>query len=689
MDNLVERNLLDSSSVNGYEISHWSDDTYTACDSAGKEIYALSRREDNNYVLKMRTKNNMIFSMVLDGSKPFDFSMFKQDCTLYSRSGQEVTVKDNVVVKKSNSDENGYYERIYEDKNIIDMAYNLDGEPISRTTSDNHQNTLLHEDLTDNTKWIYTDSGECYCVEYADGRKEYLDEEDPFIVNKDGTFEYKRLRGSYTVDRNGHYICVDEDNNQLLFDSLGHKYKEISSDGVVYEFDKDSQTVTKNGKTSVTAINHIEYDEEEYDNIMRQLTSIHDEVPEKIKSDYQNSVDLINSFEDKYSTATLNEVNSSVQNSLEAVNGLKECINYSLLVYQACDSRLRDNLNVLIDSLFDENESGLATVFKREVNTHIEDRDNDSILEYKLGTNFATLSHSGIVYSCFTDENGNKIYTTNDGTIIGLEGNEYNISYLGTPFKAIRDSDGIIRLIDENGKDIDIFGEYNISTVQYGSNQMNVEESYYDKTIINMLNDYYPNATMEEKVALLSKVTNSGCGYAAITNLIFKEFEGNESGFYEAYGFPMYDTVALGASGVCRVEYNYEAVILDLFCKTNNPQGINDINYVIQNGRGVGQKQIEYIYKYLKDTKGITLGSKLGPENIVTDRGYFLYIDGERLRQSDDSVGHMMIITDHDDDGNEYVSSWGRKCTYVKSNDDDYINRYNNIWKGVMNNGQL
>lgn len=671
--------------INGYHIFHDKNDIYTAYDSKDREIYSVSRREDNNFVLKMNSKSNTIVSIVIDGEKPFDFEMVKPNCVLYSRAGKEFTITNEVITKMVYDLEGGqHFERFYNDENIVENEYNSLGELVYRETTDKHLNLQLQEDFVEKTKNYYTKQGDFYCMEFGDGRKEYCDEEDPFIVYKDGTFSYKGHKGNYTVDDNGHYICVDEDNNKMFFDTVGHKYKMIAPNGTVYNYDKNSQTTIKNGKVSYTAINHIEYDEDAYDNILNTLNGIIG-YRGTIKSAYSNVLNTVNSFPDTYSCNT-DDIINNIDNHITLIDSLKESVNYSLLTYQACDNGLKDCLNVLIDDLFNENEIGLATIFKREINSSIEDRDNDNIMEYKKETNFNTLAQRAIPKSYYVDKNGNKIYLSKNGKILALEGGETQISYSDEMFNLTRDKDGILRLIDKNGDSINIFGDYNIDSSQYGSNQMLVEYSYNDNNIMDMLNKYYPTATMEEKVALLSRITNKGCGYAAITNLIFKEFEGNEKGFYEAYGFPMYDVMRV-SKDIYYVDYNYEPVIVDLFCKANDPVGMRNIDYLMQNGEGVNKEKITRIYNYLKDTKGVTLGNVIGAENIIGDRGYCLRnLDGEIVEYHSDGAGHIMVVTGYDEDGNPYVSSWGKKFTHIKTLDEKYADNYENIWKGLMNN---
>ena len=97
--------------------------------------------------------------------------------------------------------------------------------------------------------------------------------------------------------------------------------------------------------------------------------------------------------------------------------------------------------------------------------------------------------------------------------------------------------------------------------------ETNTTNKYY-KTV---LNNYFPDSQSEEKVALLDIACNTGCGYTAFTNFIFKSFEGNESGFADTFGFPMYNVKY--DSGTFSIDYNYEPVIMDLYCNSNSKSG--------------------------------------------------------------------------------------------------------------------
>ena len=97
--------------------------------------------------------------------------------------------------------------------------------------------------------------------------------------------------------------------------------------------------------------------------------------------------------------------------------------------------------------------------------------------------------------------------------------------------------------------------------------------------------------------------------------------------------------------------------------------------------------KVSDIYAYLKRNKGITLGTTIGSADIIVDSGCCLrrIDDSSIVDLSWSTKGHAMIVTGHDEDGNIYVSSWGEKYIYEKSNNDNYINRFGKIWREALN----
>lgn len=122
-----------------------------------------------------------------------------------------------------------------------------------------------------------------------------------------------------------------------------------------------------------------------------------------------------------------------------------------------------------------------------------------------------------------------------------------------------------ISLMDKSG----IYSYNNYPIHKYGGNQGDFAADNDDDTVYELLqNDYivsklkkiYPDATMEDYEAYLSKINNVGCGYVALANCIFKSFENIPTEFEKRFGYPMYYTDESGNKIM-----NYENLIFDYF----------------------------------------------------------------------------------------------------------------------------
>lgn len=92
---------------------------------------------------------------------------------------------------------------------------------------------------------------------------------------------------------------------------------------------------------------------------------------------------------------------------------------------------------------------------------------------------------------------------------------------------------------------------------------------------------------------LLDGINEEGCGYVAIVNNIFVEFEGREADFERVFGFPMYDK---------KGKANYDYLIVDFYANTDDRYYIDEpmgatalVNDVIQEYAG---REDEFRRKY-------------------------------------------------------------------------------------------
>lgn len=227
----------------------------------------------------------------------------------------------------------------------------------------------------------------------------------------------------------------------------------------------------------------------------------------------------------------------------------------------------------------------------------------------------------------------------------------------------------------------------------------------------------YKKYTQTQIAKLMDEINNEGCGYAAIVNNIFLEYEGREKEFEKTFGFPMY-----GKDG----KLNYDYLIVDFYASTDDKYFLDDkdgavaltndvmLQYVdnpddfrkkygcdMYNGNAINPEAQQKILDEYKDfgnevelkMEGTTLYSlsnrfdhymnekglsfendyyyDLSQEDIqnrldqgenvnIATRGFNLYTEDGRAAQKNVD-GHWMTITGITDDGRYIVSSWGER----------------------------
>ena len=700
--------------VNGYHIFHSKDNTYTAYNSEGKVVYKID--EEGTATFNTKNGDTQDFSK-LDIYKIKPNSVIKSGQYEFNFSGDEVIgYIDHKPYSEWDSD---FVEVIYNDNNYIvreclgnqkknevlfeSIMYN-DG---SITDRDNIGNCTYYN--LDGTKDIMYDSGaivhynENYMIEYQknkDGSYTYFDDKGhPYIIksNDDGTIEHHMInnedavyqikyedgrikyvnegnetittyldgtyqaadgeKGTYVINSDGDIVCTSYDGKTSLYSKQGIKYKSIDKNNVFMDFITDRQMSTNNGKITYSMISHIEYDEEAYNKILSMLNSIDGSRIDGTCSDIENS---INSFPDSYQAGLVSDIRSNINGHVDLIKSLSEMTNYSLLAYQTCDESLMNGLRLLVDSLFDEGNKTLGEKFKKAIESTIEDRDKDGIYEYKASTNFKMLSENGIVSRVFTDQDGNKWYLNKNNIAIALEGENFKINYGGEEFSLTYDENGIVKVKDSNGKNLNIFGEYNLDSRQFGGDQSVLAKSYKNKYVNDILNKYFPGATQEDKISYLFGARNSACGNVAISNLVFKKFEGKEENFYKTFGYPMYEIKYDSETNGLAIDYNYEPLIMDLYCHENPNIKFTD---------GTDKKRIKSMESYLKEKYNVSLGGYYRPYVYYGERGFTLYKIDEPsdIKTFSRYAGHAMIAVGKTKDGKIIVSSWGEKYILERS----------------------
>jgi hypothetical protein len=572
-----------------------------------------------------------------------------------ANNGFEYVIDDRKVVKLTEFRNDGITDTHYYDENGNEK----------RVTSDGH--TFYYErdgkdSILREAKHIYPDGTIGYKTESFDN----------FVITPDGKYTFykgkKAETGKYEIDENGNFICSGEDGSVTIRNSKGHLLEktDINDNTYYHDYKNKARVDIKNGKVNYSMINHIEYDEEAYDEILQVLNSIDGS---SIKTACSNIESELSSLPDKCSSDVAS-VKSTIDGHIDLISSLSSITNYSLLAYQTCDESLKDNLNTLILSLFELKDQTIASSFINTIKDVIEDRDGDKVLEYKEGTNFDTLSKAAIIKSSFVDKNGTQLYFNENRKLIGMDGDSAELDFGGKKFTITPGKNGSYIVRDKDGNPLSIFGDYNVESSQYGGNQGDFGGSrgaklLDDRNIQAVFNKYYPNATDEEKLAFMQKVNDTGCGNVAMTNIAFTKFCGDEEGFINTFGYPMYEvSYEFTSEGkVPTIDYNYEPLILDVFSYMNKKSDIASSTRAANGTSPWGQNQMT---DYFKKEYGVVLENLPQECVYIGERGYTLYnMDGSVYYEN--GGGHAMVITGHTEDGTPIVSSWGDKFIFSES----------------------
>ena len=212
---------------------------------------------------------------------------------------------------------------------------------------------------------------------------------------------------------------------------------------------------------------------------------------------------------------------------------------------------------------------------------------------------------------------------------------------------------------------------------------------YYDEYIANGLKKLFPDASMEEYVSYLDKICNTGCGYVAFANSVFKSFEGKEKQFENIFGYPMYkedsgkryyNTYRLAFDAFNYIwaeasDYTLEQIVYgddNIVENNSNPVQLGS------DGGGGTWDSMQYLFKnFMKEKYDFDIKvevdrdvsvddlstrieeySKMGYNVVIGTSGYNLYNMDDTLFYSNGG-GHAMAITNVTDDGTVIVSTWG------------------------------
>ncbi len=631
---------------NGYHLDFAPDGSSIGYDSAGEEIFSIS----SDGLLTLNNANNIDVVSFSIGNKTYEID-HSEYCI---RTNNPLTGEYDEYFGHAD----GTYEHCFYNNNDLMTMYD------------------------DNGKWekIFYD-------EYnREVRYEYWDKTYAIVNSDETTFydEYNRITDCYFENGTRFKINYHEDGTweKIWYDDENHEVKRENMHGEVYYVNEDKESIGVNvgDKKYYSRINHIEYDEENYQKLLYDLIGINSEYNSLVKEKCQAIDNVIDTFIDHYSSE-IGNIDNSLSNNLKSVNLLKENINYSLLAYQTCDNELLNGANRLIEHLFDENESNLSKRFRNAIDQITNDEDEDGILTYIDNVNFKALANGVIPTKVCHDKKGNKLFFNSNNKLIGIKGENVSLVYGGKKFFLNVTDNGTFILHDSQNNPLDIFADYNIDTSQFGGDQRDLRnvELLLDSNVQRVLDRYYPTATDEERFNYLEHAASSGCGYMAMTNMTFKYFEGREEDFYQTFGYPMYDICL--ENGHLSVDYNYEPLAIDLFSYNNKKNKIISATY---DARGIISREVDDLSNYLLTEYNVDFNSNTTgkPYILIGEKNYSLYtMDGKIKRVN--GRGHGMIVVGYTDDGRPIVSSWGGKYYLERStnqDDIDFSNKYNRIF---------
>ncbi len=118
---------------------------------------------------------------------------------------------------------------------------------------------------------------------------------------------------------------------------------------------------------------------------------------------------------------------------------------------------------------------------------------------------------------------------------------------------------------------ISAFDFNNTYSIQYGGNQFDFEKNFdnliNNPYIWNEIQKYYPVLTfasnehaMDFYKIYFNTIADCSCGYVAVADKVFHQFEGREEEFEDIFGYPMY---TIDENKV--IDFNYEIFILEFF----------------------------------------------------------------------------------------------------------------------------
>ncbi len=173
---------------------------------------------------------------------------------------------------------------------------------------------------------------------------------------------------------------------------------------------------------------------------------------------------------------------------------------------------------------------------------------------------------------------------------------------------------------------------------------------------LSVIHKYFPEYSLQDAQLVLYKLSEEGCGYAAIAATLMHFFRHNSYHFMNTFGFPMYDQKGMN---------NADLLLLHFYCMTD------ENNY----GMTIGQM----MSRFRRFTKEYHLKAKIDtllkvePRQMREKDTYiivmardFVLLD-ERRKKIYVDEWHYMNLRAIDENGNLMVSSWGKNYILRKA----------------------
>lgn len=203
-----------------------------------------------------------------------------------------------------------------------------------------------------------------------------------------------------------------------------------------------------------------------------------------------------------------------------------------------------------------------------------------------------------------------------------------------------------------------------------------VKMSDFEKRHLNMyytILSKYGITRKGQQTGMMSTMTECGCGYVTIANMIADYYKSNSSEFERIYGYPLYDKNEDG-----KQVFNYDYILVDVFARNNQVDAVmkgkecsvKTYNYeeILKNsftGQNVS------ITSYPKDIsietykQAMESGKYQYASIAVSDYELTPYGSNPDKKYTSKN-GHLMTITGISENGNFIVSSWGKEWELTK-----------------------